>query len=325
MRQVGDTIAPMRVMFCGTAFPAARQLLRDRLHPTEDEVCEWSGAGIETIPAPVDVIIPLMFRIDAPVMDASRARLIHQWGSGLEGVEFAAARSRSIYVANVPTSGDNAESVAEHAILLLLSVLRQAPAAEASVRSGLLGTPIGRMLAGNTVCLYGLGHVALALARRLRPFDVRLIGITRNPDAEKVAAFQLAACYATRDRMPALQQTNILIPCTPLSDATRDMIDAGALARLPRGAYLVNVARGGLVNYEALFAALASGHLAGAGLDVYWREPIAPDDPLLALPNVIATPHIAGVTDRSYSAIADAVAANIERLRRREPPLNRVV
>jgi phosphoglycerate dehydrogenase-like enzyme len=314
----------MRVMFCGTAFPAARQLLRDRLVPGQDEVCEWSGEAIQTIPAPVDVIIPLMFRIDAPVMDASRARLIHQWGSGLEGVDLAAARSRSIYVANVPTSGGNAESVAEHAVFLLLSVLRQAPVAQASVRSGRLGTPIGRMLAGRTVCLYGLGHVALALALRLRPFGVRLIGITRDPDAEKVAAFQLAACYATRDRLQALRQTDILIPCTPLSSATRDMIDAAALAGLPKGACLINIARGGLVNYEALVAALASGHLAGAGLDVYWREPIAPDDPLLALPNVIATPHIAGVTDRSYSEIADAVAANIQRLRRREPPVNRV-
>ena len=138
-----------------------------------------------------------MFRIDAAVMDASAARLIHQWGSGLEGVELAAARSRNIYVANVPTSGGNAESVAEHAIFLLLSLLRQAPLAQSSVRSGLLGTPIGRMLAGNTVCLYGLGNVALALARRLRPFGVRLLGITRDPQAEKVAAFGLDACYAT--------------------------------------------------------------------------------------------------------------------------------
>ena len=102
------------------------------------------------------------------------------------------------------------------------------------------------------------------------------------------------------------------------------MIDAEALAAMPRGGYLINVARGGLVNYEALYAALASGQLAGAGLDVYWQEPIAPGDPLLALPNVMATPHIAGVTDRSYEEIADAVTANIERLRRREPPLNRV-
>jgi phosphoglycerate dehydrogenase-like enzyme len=315
----------MRVMFCGTAFPIARQLLRDRLIPDRDEICEWSGDGLETIPAPVDVIIPLMFRIDGPVMDASRARLIHQWGFGLEGVELAAARSRNIYVANVPTSGSNSQSVAEHALLLLLSLMRQVPVAQSNVRAGRLGAPVGRMLAGNTVCLYGLGNVALALAQRLRPFGVRLIGVTRDPQAEKVAAFGLDACFATRDRHQALRQTNILIPCVLLADATRGMIDAEALAVMPRGGYFINVARGGLADYAALYAALASGQLAGAGLDVYWQEPIAPDDPLLALPNVIATPHIAGVTDRSYDEIADAVSANIERLRRREPPLNRVV
>ena len=224
----------------------------------------------------------------------------------------------------MPTSGGNAESVAEHAIFLLLSLLRRAPLAQSSLRSGLLGTPIGRTLAGNTVCLCGLGSVAQALVRRLRPFGVRLLGITRDPSAGKVAAFELDGCYATRDRDEALRQTNILIPCAPLSEATRDMIDAAALAVMPKGGYLINVARGGLVNYEALCAGLTCSRLAGACLDGYWHEPIAPDDPLLALPNVIATPHIAGVTDRSYEKIADKVAANIERLRRREPPLNRV-
>ena len=264
----------MRVMFCGTAFPVSRQLLRARL-PDHDEVCDWLGDGLHTIPAPVDVIIPLMFRIDAALMDASRARLIHQWGFGLEGVDLAAARSRHVYVASVPTSGGNAESVAEHALLLLLSLLRQAPLAQANVRTGRLGTPMGRMLAGSTVCLYGLGNVARALAPRLRPFGVRLIAITRDPLAEKVAGFGLDACYAVGERDQALRQTDILMLCISLSDATRGMIDADALATLPTGAYLINVARGGLVNYQALGTALTSGQLAGAGLDVYWQEPIA--------------------------------------------------
>jgi hypothetical protein len=89
-------------------------------------------------------------------------------------------------------------------------------------------------------------------------------------------------------------------------------------------AYVVNTARGALLDYRALYTALANGRLAGAGLDVYWEEPIPTDDPLLALPNVIATPHVAGVTEQSYGEIADAVVANVERLRRGEPLLNRV-
>jgi phosphoglycerate dehydrogenase-like enzyme len=298
--------------------------LRARL-PDHDEISDWAGDRLETIPAPVDVIVPLMFRIDAALMDASRARLIHQWGFGLEGVDLTAARSRGIYVANVPTSGSNAGSVAEHAILLLLSLLRQAPLAQANVRSGLLGAPMGRMLAGLTVCLYGLGNVARALAPRLRAFGVRLVGITRDPHAAKGTEFGLEACYSVSDRDQALRRTDILMLCTSLSEQTRGMIDADVLHTLPTGAYLINVARGGLVNYQALYTALTTGQLAGAGLDVYWQEPIAPDDPLLTLPNLVATPHIAGVTDRSYGEIADAVTANIERLRRNEPPLNRIL
>ena len=163
-------------------------------------------------------------------------------------------------------------------------------------------------------------HVATVSLRRPPHnfFDVRLIGITRDPHAAKVAGFGLDACFAAGDRAAGLAQTDILVLCARLSQETRGIIDAHTFEALRPGAYLVNAARGALVDYQALYAALANGRLAGAGLDVYWKEPIAPDDPLLALPNVIATPHVAGVTDRSYAEIAEAVAANIERFRRRE-------
>ena len=109
-----------------------------------------------------------------------------------------------------------------------------------------------------------------------------------------------------------------------LNHETRGLVDHNVLATLREGAYLVNTARGALVDYRALHTALSNGRLAGAGLDVFWEEPIPTDDPLLALPNVIATPHVAGVTEQSYGEIADAVIANVERLRRGEPLLNRV-
>jgi len=112
--------------------------------------------------------------------------------------------------------------------------------------------------------------------------------------------------------------------CVRLSNETRGLVDANVLATLREGACLVNPARGALLDYDALYSALSTGRLRGAGLDVYWNEPIACDDALLALPNVIATPHVAGVTEESYREIADAVAANIERIRRGESVLNRV-
>ena len=313
----------MRILFCGETFASSRTLLQQRL-PSQagDKISVWPDRGTPTDLSHVDVLVPMMFRIDGEVMDAAHFRLIQQWGSGLEGVDLEAARTRGIPVASVPTSGSNAESVAEHALLLILSLLRQLPEAQANVRAGVLGAPLGRMLGGRAVCLYGLGATAISLARRLRALDVRLLGITRDPEAPKVAAFGLDACYATSERNTCLSQTDILVLCSRLCNETRGLIDAAALAALPAEAYLVDAARGMLVYYDALYAALSAGRLAGAGLDVFWDEPIAPVNPLLALPNVIATPHIAGVTDRSYGEIADAVAANIELVRQGKPPVN---
>lgn len=313
----------MRILFCGETFPEARRHLEK--HSQGDEIVFCSRAALRDFAEPADVAIPLMSRVDAALMDACRFRLIQQWGAGLEGVDLDAARRRGIRVANVPATGNNADSVAEHIILLVLTLLRDLATCQANVRAGLLGVPLGKMLAGRTVCLYGLGSIARATARRLRPFGVKFIGITRDPHAEKVARFDLDACYSISDREAAFARTDILILCSRMTPETRGIIDGGALRAMPTGSILINAARGGLVDYEALSCALRSGHLAGAGLDVYWEEPIPAGDPLLAMPNVIATPHVAGVTDRSYEEIAVAVAANVDRLRRGVEPLNCVV
>jgi len=316
----------MRVMFCGDCFPAARHLLKERL-PVEqhDEILTCKGADLRTAVGGADVVIPMMTILDEELLNAGRVRLVQQWGSGLEGVDLEAARARDIWVANVPSARSNADSVAEHVFLLMLALLRRLPSAFSNVRQEVLGAPLGRTLAGRTVCLYGLGFTAHALARRLRAFDVRLIGITRRPDAARAVEFGLDRCFSSEERDAALTQTDILVVCVRLAHQTRGLIDAAALAALPAGAYLVNAARGAIVDYKGLYDALVSGRLGGAGLDVGWIEPIPSDDPLLALPNVIATPHVAGVTDRSYNGIADVVACNIERLRCGVPPLNRVV
>lgn len=313
----------MRILFCSEAFPAARPLLQARLPGDEVRTCP-DDAVVGAL-AGVDVVIPAMARIGADVMDAGPFRLIQQWGVGLEGVDLAAARARGIWVANVP-SGDtgNAESVAELAVLHILALLRRLPEAQAGVRGGLLGAPLGQSLLGRTVCLVGLGHVGGALARRLRPFGVALIGVGRRPSDAHVAHLGLTRYYPVGALHAALAAADVVVLCLPVTVETRGLIDAAALAAMKPRAYLVNVARGPLVEYAALREALAAGHLAGAGLDVFWQEPIPPDDPLLGY-NVIATPHVGGVTDRGYTGIADAVATNVERLRRGEPPLNRAV
>jgi phosphoglycerate dehydrogenase-like enzyme len=316
----------MRILFCGETFPAAPPLLQQRLQACgADEILVCPSAALHSALDGVDVVVPLMSCIDASLMDAGHFRLVQQWGAGLDGVDLEAARARGIWVANVPSSGGNADSVAEHAILLTLATLRQLNTAQANVQMSILGAPMGTSLAGRTVTLYGLGAIARALVPRLRAFGVRLIGITRDPDAPGVRDLKLDAVFSVHDRLKALAQTDVLMLCLYLSAETRGVIDNTVLAALPPGAFLVNPARGALIQYDALYAAVAEGRLAGVGLDVYWSEPITPGDPLLAFPNVIATPHIAGVTDRSYTEIADGVVENINRLRRGEPPLNRSV
>lgn len=145
-------------------------------------------------------------------------------------------------------------------------------------------------------CLYGLGYAAGALVRRFRAFDVGLIGLTRYPRAARVPGFGLAAVYALQDRRVCLSSKVLVI----------------------------NTAHGPVVQCEALYETLVDGHLGGAGLDVFWREPFPPDNPLLTLSHVVATVHVGGVADLSYAEIADAVTINIERLCRGEPPLCRV-
>jgi phosphoglycerate dehydrogenase-like enzyme len=313
----------MRVLICSELFPIARPMLQARL--PHDEVLTCPGDAVLTALPGVDVVIPAMARVDGAAMDAGRFRLIQQWGAGLEGVDLAAARARGIWVANVPSGATgNATAVAELALLLILALLRRLPEAQAGVRAGVLGAPLGRSLAGSTVCLVGVGGVGSALARRLQPFGVDVVGVGRRPAGAHLAELGLSRYYRLGELPEALALADVVVLCVPVAPETRGLIDAAALACLKPSAYLVNVARGPLIDYQALRDALAERRLAGVALDVFWEEPIPPDDPLLAY-NVIATPHIGGVTDHAYAGIADAVAANVERLRRGEPPLHRAV
>jgi len=313
----------MRILFCGNDFPDAPEYLRKYLPKhAEDEILVCPGTDIATYLAGVDVLIPKMQRIGRKEIEAGQFRLIQQFGAGIEGIDLESAKQKGVLVANVPATGGNAESVAEHAMLLILSLLRDLPKAQANVRAGVLGSPLGKMLAGRTVCLYGLGTIALPLAKRLESFQANLIGITRDVNSAKVREFGLSQCFSVEDREKAFAATDILVLCMRYSAEMRGMIGSEELASLRRGAYVINIARGGVLNSEALYQQLASRHLAGAGLDVFLPEPFPTNDPLLTLPNVIATPHLGGVTEASFSMIAEAVATNIERLRRGELPLH---
>ena len=307
----------------GTGFAAVRQFLIDalpgaRLDQVEVAVLREKGHA-------ADVLLPAMSRIDGALMDRIQGlRLIQQWGAGLEGVDIEAATERRIAVANVPTAGTgNAESVAEWCVMAAISVSRRLPLAQETIRTGgTWGTPLGRALIGRTAGIVGLGGIGQALASRLRPFGMRLIGLRRIADpalAERLGIEWVGG----PERLPELlRQSDYLFLCAPLTGSTRNLIDEEALAMLPRQACIINAARGGLINQRAMLRALEEGRLMGAGLDVFEQEPLDSASPLLARRDVVATSHVAGVTDVSYSGIARGVAANIVRILAGEPPHN---
>ncbi len=264
-----------------------------------------------------DVLIPTISRIDRETMRRVQGlRLIQQWGSGLERVDVAAATERGIAVANVPTEGTgNAESVAEWCVMAALVLGRRLPELDRTIRAGVTwGGPMGRALWGRTAGIVGMGGIGKALAVRLKPFGMRMLAVKRRPDPALAKRLGLAWLGGQEDLSLLLHQSDYLFLCLPLNDQTRAMIDEEALDQLPEGACIINAGRGGLLSEHALLRALAGGKLMGAALDVYEQEPLDPASPLLARPEVFATPHIAGVTDVSWRGIARRVADNACRL-----------
>ena len=305
----------MRILIPSTAFPDSAEMLRTRL-PGDKVIVDSGDADGE-----FDVIVPLMRRIDAAMMDRHRPRLIQQFGVGLEGVDLSAAAERGIPVNNVPAhDSGNADGVGEVAMLHLLALTRRYHASRKSLGTRRLGHPTGTGLTGATIVILGLGAVGRAVAARLG-FGAELIGVgTRGGDDARQATGRLRlAAYEPVSRLTqACEGALALIVCCVLNDETRGLVGREVLDALGPDGYVVNVARGPVIDYDALHEALVTGRIAGAGLDVYWDEPVDPDDPILAH-NVVATPHIGGVTTDAYQAMGDAVAANIERLRRGDP------
>jgi phosphoglycerate dehydrogenase-like enzyme len=307
----------------GTGFAAVRQFLIEALPDARLDQVEVATLRAKGHAA--DVMLPAMARIDGALMDRIEGlRLIQQWGAGLEGVDVAAATERKIAVANVPTPGTgNAESVAEWCVMAAIAISRRLPLAQETIRSGgTWGTPLGRAMMGRTAGIVGLGGIGQALASRLRPFGMRLIGLQRRPEAALAERLGLDWVGGPERLAELLRQSDYLFLCMPLSEQTRHLIDEAALATLPPQACIINAARGGLLSSQALLRALAEGRLMGAGLDVFEQEPLDRASPLLGRPDVVATSHIAGVTDVSYRGIARGVAANIVRILAWQAPHN---
>jgi D-3-phosphoglycerate dehydrogenase len=248
---------------------------------------------------------------------APRLRVVAMHGVGVDHIDLQAAAAHGVVVTNAPGSNDGA--VADLAIGLMLACLRQIPAADRAARDGEWRGMIGEELSGKRVGILGWGRIGRNVARRLSGFDVSLLVHDPYIDASVVSAS--GAQPLALEEM--LSQADIVSLHLPLTPETSNLLDAVRLAQMKPGAYLINTARGGIVDETALLACLQCGHLGGAGLDCFAVEPPV-GNPLLELPNVVVTPHIGAQTREAIARMGAIAAENVLRVLGGEEPLYRV-
>ncbi len=267
-----------------------------------------------------DVVVPFGTLVDRTLIDRGHFGLIQQFGVGLDTVDIEAATQAGVWVARLPAENTgNANSVAELAIMQMLMLSRRLPLVQAAWREGRWAQPPGVALVGKTACIVGLGDVGMALARRLHAFGMQLIGVRRDSTREAPTDPPFARLFDASDLPAALREADYTLICVNYTPENYHLLNEQAFRAMKAGSFFFNVSRGGLVDYDALLVALQSGQLEGAGLDVFWEEPVGLDHPLFQQ-NVVATPHIAGITDAFYFGGVRIFAENIERYAQGEQP-----
>ncbi len=284
--------------------------------PTREELLK----AVEDVDA---IYCTLNERIDREVLDrAEKLRVIGTMSVGVDHIDVDYATSKGIYVVHTP--GVLTETVADHAWALILAVARRIVEADSYVRRGewrIAWAPtmmLGYDVHGKTLGIIGLGRIGAAVARRAKGFDMKVLyyDIVRRPELEQ----ELGVEYATLERV--LKESDVVSIHTPLTPQTRRMIGEKELKLMKRTAILVNTARGPIIDQDALVKALREGWIAGAGLDVFEEEPIAQDNPLLKLENVVLTPHIGSASHETRSKMAELAASGIVKVLRGERPEN---
>jgi D-3-phosphoglycerate dehydrogenase len=244
----------------------------------------------------IDGYIAGLDDIDAQALQAAdRLKVIARYGVGVDKVDLAAASEKGIVVTNTP--GANSVSVAELALALMLALARQIPEAVEAVHQGKWPRYSGLSLEGKTIGVLGLGAIGKQLARRLAGFDCKILAY--DPYADTAFAKANHVELVSLDKV--IEEADFISLHLPLLPETRGVVNDSFLNRMKNGSFLVNTSRGEVVDEDALLKALQSGHLKGAGLDAFSVEPPAAGNPLLALPQVIATPHLGAQTDGATS------------------------
>lgn len=236
---------------------------------------------------------------------APRLRVVGRAGVGVDNIDLDEATKRGILVMSTP--GGSSVSVAEHVFALLLALVRQVPKFDAAMREGRWEkSSSGAEVRGKTLGLVGLGRIGSEVAIRADAFDMRVLAF--DPFISEAAAKEFSVELVPLDRLFA--ESDFISLHTAVTPQTQNMINAAALARMKKGVRIINTARGELINEADLAAAIQSGHVAGAALDVFAVEP-PKNSPLVGLPNVVATPHVAGSTAEAQEELGTQVAVQV--------------
>ncbi len=253
------------------------------------------------------LIVRSATRVTAELLEhAPKLRVVGRAGVGVDNIDLDAATLRGLLVMNTP--GSNAVSVAEHTIALLLALARQVPQLNAAAHAGRWEkSSAGVEVRGKTLGLIGLGRVGAEVARRARGLEMQVIA--HDPYVTPASAAESGVDLVSLEDL--LARSDFVSLHTALSSATEKLLNAQRLARVQRGARLINTARGELVDEAALADALRSGQLAGAALDVFFTEPLPANWPLRGMPNLIATPHVAGSTQEAQEEVGYRIAQQV--------------
>ena len=287
------------------------------------DVCtEQDDARLFELLPRAEVLWHCLRPVNRAVLDAApKLRLVQKIGVGVNTIDLEHAKARGIAVCNMP--GTNSIAVAEQTLALMLAALRRLREFDVDVRAGHgWSWSAERMdglfeIHGRTVGLIGFGGVPQRLAPVLSAMGAKVLYTARS------AKSNVNAEFVSLDRL--LSESDIVSLHVPFTEATRNLINADALARMRRGSILVNTARGALIDQEALADALRRGHIGAAGLDVLVREPTAAVESLFDLPNAVLTPHVAWLTQETLTRSLDVAVANCNRLQGGEPLLHRIV
>jgi D-3-phosphoglycerate dehydrogenase len=298
-----------------------RVLLSDNLAPQGIEVLKrhpelhfdintgLKPAQLAEIVGPYDaLLIRSGTKVTREVIDHARSlKVIGRAGVGVDNVDLEAATRRGIVVMNSPLG--NSITTAEHAIAMMMSMARQIPAATAAVKAGKWERSkfMGAEVCNKTLGVVGLGNIGRIVADRAAGLKMKILGY--DPILTREAANRLGIELVPLDEI--FERADFITVHTPLTDETRGLVGAAAFARMKKGVRIINCARGGIVDEKALADAIASGKVAGAALDVFEQEPPPPDNPLLKLDAVVATPHLGAATDEAQVQVSIDIAQQV--------------